>query len=871
MSDPSEGDISSIIEITGYHPVDDRQLVIQALKSNSGSVENAINDFLNDADGFRTKYSTKWDESLFAGDRDGKQDELARSTHIEGPASNQSPVIYGVEPSPYADVGAPSRPPSRTKDRSPLESITDWTVSNAGVPGSYAQEEEDVRRAIRESAQEAGYSIPAQETGVVSSSTSEPHFGPANRDDYDSAQWSMVPTSAVTAIPSSQTPPPSSRKRPEGIPALLTGQPASWYGQHRLGGFLTILHGIPLARNLLLQGGSPPSSYGHNSQWWNGQEILAPHVLSQTGSDDIDTGGAVDGSFQDTPQVSGFEHEIHRLMAFLDLTERSYGSASVLATNVGSAASDMERRFYEIFGARNTAQVAPFYTVVVITNLQGASDEDSMQDFGLIDLQNLRADYDKVKTLYELIDCIMWSDMLNSDSPDETTRMAMFREMGDILSISMGGDGPTDRIEIPEELYPERWLESRRRDALKIQKALQKDRKEAATAKDAKMKLFKFLDPETAREHDKRDVAVRTKKGFGAYCDYLEARGRFRTVQESGFDADKYPDYRSAPSTMTEAESELHRTLTEAVKFAQNSLDEGNRKMEELDQRLERIEAHIKFLGRLLTNPNKPGRPEPMRCKKYLLQGITSSSEVTYICRRPKAHLIELDDAPETRDQWWRLSFTAQDKEQPVHAETLNFEEVMQKVWKETKTPLLVYASEKAIYAEPAPLSSSLETFVKADNKAFRQELVQESLEPSRVASGSSEDAVRSPPKRKHRSDSIDSMATNRASAGSQDGDAERESAEDPFVDSCDSKGTSKAAPGRRSEAATVASAEVEVTTARPAPPSHGPPPLPKRLESKEPEMQERVQIPMLNRFLSGDKDAHGAGASKDMDLGDED
>lgn len=98
-------------------------------------------------------------------------------------------------------------------------------------------------------------------------------------------------------------------------------------------------------------------------------------------------------------------------------------------------------------------------------------------------------------------------------------------------------------------------------------------------------------------------------------------------------------------------------------------------------------------------------------------------------------------------------------------------------MWQETKTPLLVYATEEALNTPRAPLSTSLERFVKAENKAFRQELNQEKTETHEKRKSISVDPL-SPSKRKHRADSFDSMDSNRASLGSDD---ERSGFDNPF------------------------------------------------------------------------------------------
>jgi hypothetical protein len=103
-------------------------------------------------------------------------------------------------------------------------------------------------------------------------------------------------------------------------------------------------------------------------------------------------------------------------------------------------------------------------------------------------------------------------------------------------------------------------------------------------------------------------------------------------------------------------------------------------------------------------------------------------------------------------------------------------------MWQETKTPLMVYATEDALRTPPDPLSGPLERFVKADNKAFRQEVSQEQSQGEQPLA--TMDVV-SPTKRKHRADSMDSMNSNRASLGSID----MEDRSNPFEDQYDGAG----------------------------------------------------------------------------------
>lgn len=101
-----------------------------------------------------------------------------------------------------------------------------------------------------------------------------------------------------------------------------------------------------------------------------------------------------------------------------------------------------------------------------------------------------------------------------------------------------------------------------------------------------------------------------------------------------------------------------------------------------------------------------------------------------------------------------------------------------------SKAPVLVYATEEAMNEEPAPLSDALkvrnckvfdsflprlesantcQTFVKFDNRLFKQELLEE---PAPADKKRTAPHLPESPLKRQRSASVDSMATNRASIG---------------------------------------------------------------------------------------------------------
>lgn len=763
--EPSEDAISTVIEVTELDPVQDRDMVRQALKSNNGDAQTVILNWYEDRDGFRQKYTNKWDESMFQADRDGSNYNNGISFHIE--SSNQNDIVSGATPPPDAHgLTAPSRPPSRTNNRSPLARVVDWTAVNASVgpPTAHDQEDENLQRALRESAQEAGISVPAQESGVINASAPGPYFGPANRSDYDNNNWAMVPATKPEVTVRDYVPGPSSRKRVDGAPAFLVQGDTS-VSEHRLGGLLTILHEIPLARNSLLEAGGVAASYGHNSEWWRGQEILAPHVLAR-----LQAGEITLGDKSETSPV--FEEEIHRLMAFLDSTDRSYGTVSVLFNLIPFPGFGPEKQFYDQFAQRNPVEVQPLYSKVILSQVQDGEDQNEEVSFGLLEVEHAKSEFQNIKTLYESIDHIIWGDLLAWGDPAEGTKFAYFREVGEVFVINMTGDLPDpNSFEIPEVFYPERWIENRKEDALRMMKSWEQTKRAISILEAAELRLYEVRDEETGIIHDRRVLAEKATEQWEAYREYLESRSRFRTVAESGFDSHKHPEYRSAPAQMTEEEQKQYERIGEVINYTKGLLTDVSQKVQALHAELDKIRAKQRILGRLLTDPNVLGRAKPMACNKYLLRGIATSPDVVYVCKREPEQLIDLEDGPRSRDQWWRLAYVAHDVDEPVKAEKLDFAQVSARIWKDNVPPMLVYATEMAVDTPIDPLPEALERFVKAENKVFAQELSREEREGREEVNLGSIDAMASPSKRKHRSDSTDSMLSNRASLGSDDND----------------------------------------------------------------------------------------------------
>ncbi|PHH63404.1 hypothetical protein CDD81_6005 [Ophiocordyceps australis] len=669
---PSEEEIMQVIDFASLDPSSDRSMVVRALQENNRNVETVVMQYFDNPQSFQQRYLSVWNEDLFTADRDGS------SFHIE--SVDQTEVIQGVPP-PFSQASvAPSRPPSRSNNQSPFSKVTDWATENAG---SSSKEDADMERALRESAQEAGIVLSQQETGVLSSTTATPHFGPANRADYEQGQWAMVPIEGPIKADVS----PHLRKREAKTPAFLV-QGTSSGGSHSLG-----------------------ESYGFNSEWWKGQEILAPSVLAQLQS------------------------------------ERSYGTANVLADLIQIPLREPEKRFFDL-----------------VTS--SGYDEQIESRFSLLEIAHQRADYNYMNTLYDALDLVMWNDILQRGELHGDPKMAMFTAMGDVLTLRICGEGPEGSIELPSKFYPERYLERRRVEAMQMQIGIVETHLAMEQLQDVRDRLQSWRSADKHFTHGKRELLEKAVDEWSVYCDYIEGLGRFRTMEVHEFDPSTYPDYRAAPSEMIDAEKEQHLAAHKMWDIASLSLDELDRNLDAINDQLEQLQARKRFISQLLTVPDKPDRPEPMLCKRYLLRGIATPCNTTYVCSRSVVGTSDSELESRELDQWWKLSYSCQD-EQPVKTEQVEIERVLREVWQETKTPLLVYATETALKAPLKTLSPALERFVRADNKAFCQELKQQEKQPTKPATAKDLEPGSSP-KRQHRADSMDSMASNRASIGSE-------------------------------------------------------------------------------------------------------
>jgi hypothetical protein len=137
-----------------------------------------------------------------------------------------------------------------------------------------------------------------------------PNFNQALANkEYNPQDWALTTT---TVKPVAAEALPDDRKRSPNTPAFLR----STHDNYNLGGALTILHSIPRIRDLFLMRDYLQVDYGSNEKWWNGERIQLSRVIDL---ENIRTDNALE-----------VINEVQRLFAFLDGTERAYGSVEPL-------------------------------------------------------------------------------------------------------------------------------------------------------------------------------------------------------------------------------------------------------------------------------------------------------------------------------------------------------------------------------------------------------------------------------------------------------------------------------------------------------------------------------------------------------------
>lgn len=310
------------------------------------------------------------------------------------------------------------------------------TFSGIEAPTNMADEEANIQRALAASLETSTPQEP-QQSGIQPSSEpmqrQVPVFGPTNRNDHNVDEWALMraPPAPVDALP-------SARKRVHTEPVFLRCRDESGMHMHSVGPYLMLLHSISATRNMLLflREDAESGAYGDNPGWWRGEPIHT--ALGQISLVD----------------------ELKRLMAFLDITERSYGTADVLNTKLEVTSGQFEpiTRMLEVlfnYIPREDRTRLWTSTKTVDEELGG-----NPQEYSILKFPIKEGTLEPMRNLYSQWDEVFWNNSAYNSMPGQENKppaLVVIEEPAKVMTFRVtSADGPVD---VPEVLYIDRYLE----------------------------------------------------------------------------------------------------------------------------------------------------------------------------------------------------------------------------------------------------------------------------------------------------------------------------------------------------------------------------------------------------------------------------
>ncbi|KAI1004096.1 hypothetical protein K3495_g4110 [Podosphaera aphanis] len=644
--EPSEESIRLFVEMA---PGLSRDEVIQRIKSNSNNVEQAINEYYDYPD--TTKYS--WEKPSF---------------RVEPNVSpNHLGTTYGAQgvdvPDPFHQFSvAPSRPPSRANHTSFGPSMND------------DDQDPELTKALALSAQEAGIS---QDRSVQNSTPV--YFGPATREVYNSSQWSMVPLGKSAESELECEASAVNRIREPGTPAFLRPSGES----HGLGALITIYHQIPMMRNIFLNNTDILSTYGYDKEWWNGKSINSSEI-------DVEE------------RFVSVGRELQRLMAFLDNTERSYGSVEALTSLLSvntvreyvqvqeseDIYSNLLEAWRKIHQENNPGAINQIFSVGVATE----ETEQDEQRFAILKL--LPPNNSFYENLYDICDECLWPDFYPVDLPGSP----YLSHVAEIFTFKLETSRAKKNIDIPAVWYPDRYMKPSREASLEM--------------RIKKREILEQMELIANMEDRLTNVKLRNGKSF--------------TVKHMFDTCIKHDEASLADLVQSNEEGReiIANHSTAAVNLSaeiRKLVANVDRKLIDLDKKKKTLYTQFRQLSTLHTC--QPTSPTAKRLKSYSLRGVCTRDDIMYVCQRLESpHSLDTtsDDLGAPLDQWWQIIYASPSI---YSLERTTIDEVLAAAKQESKSPLLVYASEKALTAHKMALPKPLERFVHWDNSIFKNEL----------------------------------------------------------------------------------------------------------------------------------------------------
>ncbi|THY47571.1 hypothetical protein D6C97_07948 [Aureobasidium pullulans] len=654
MTDAHSEAIAGIVGVVGC--TDD--VARRWLKVKNNDADAALNAIFDNEDLSKAESTSTvtWNENDFSAGRDG--------TAAFGPQN------YAFNEQNLRPLGQSAAP---TRGNSPANSFRQ--------PANRDDEDADLQKAIAASQGQTGVTLP------------NTNFKPATENHYDPRQWSLTiadDQQASEIIPDLE---PHERKNEPGEPRFLKQLPSGDY----LPNLLTIAHSIPFARKALLAPHKSYSSYGSDSEWWKGHGIRLPKIVSTVSGAPLEPA---------TTSQDEMIAEMQRLMALLDESTRSYGSADTLVrlaeNNSGcildrvlqkweNAYLDTMEQYY------NENKFFVFHSLIGTTNPEGMNTSDlySLPLFVTSGPGNASVD------LASIMDDTLW----DTDVDDVNFYDNFIDSCAQVLPIRLTQNDTskeTLNVIIPPAFYVDKYLKKNADATREVRKQIAHGKKKIEKIELAEFKLKNYrhaqkgdLDTESMLQHAQNYFSGESRKNL---IEEREGAG-------AGGDTD-------IPLPL-----EHHSVIAEQLHAVCVEIDS---KLKALEQEKEKARKALAELSQ------ETGLAQESLQHRYSLRGVSTKSQVTYLLR-PRdpsdTSMVDDEDAP-AGTQWWRIEYDVQVNGAKVNKSKSSQDDVIRAVELEHNQALLVYASDAALSSEHhIELTPALKEFIRHDDENFDSEM----------------------------------------------------------------------------------------------------------------------------------------------------
>jgi hypothetical protein len=455
-----------------------------------------------------------------------------------------------------------------------------------------------------------------QTTGVV--------FGPATQDHYDSHKWALVTTSASEILPDVE---PNERYRLPTEPAFIkpngSGDP--------LPALITILANIPLIRKALLELGPELPDYGCNDSWWSGSPIEVPEVTH-------------DNESESELDHRTFLAETQRLMAFIVASERLYTTVDPL---IKCKAMQNTDQLEEILQNNTTLHnyidrfvVAWSHSIKyyegeasLASNLfrTVAVDDDMHISLYTMEIRLDPANSLPPESLYDAIDNMIWQDNLDGQS-GKSVYLEKVPQVLVLRVVRNAREGRNLEIDIPAELYLDRYVKENQDISLQMRKNMAAGRREVKAIQSRSQVLGNYQYTPTGSQSKSISLLENS-------ITYL--RQGLAPVQQ-----DEVVEAIDIPLTTNEQQA---RELADKL---DHSLESLRAKLADYENQSRSIEAKLQELSDVFKSPNTQYDPSHRLQPKHLyhLRGVCTNHRNVYFQK--------LTEHPDPEEDWWRYEYT---------------------------------------------------------------------------------------------------------------------------------------------------------------------------------------------------------------------